>query len=57
MKTKLFFACLVALLTLGCGSNDSVTETKVAPSGEIEGREPSFKMVPSQKDPSYSGGK
>lgn len=57
MRIKLALTIFAAILLVGCGSGDNVTETKIAPTGEIEGKEPSFKMVPSQKDPNYPGGK
>lgn len=57
MKARLILVGLAALLAFGCGSGETVSETQVAPSGEIEGKEPTFTMVPSQKDPNYNGGK
>jgi hypothetical protein len=56
MKARFILAGLAALLAFGCGSGETVSDTQVAPSGEVEGKEPTFTMVPAQKDPSYKGG-
>jgi hypothetical protein len=55
-KSRVLIVGFAALLAFGCGSGETVSETKVAPSGEVEGKEPTFTMVPAQKDPSYKGG-
>jgi hypothetical protein len=57
MNARLLIAVLAALLAFGCGSSETVSETKVSPSGEMEGKEPTFTMVPSQNDPNYKAGK
>jgi hypothetical protein len=56
MRLRFLIAGLAALCAFGCGSGETVSETQVAPSGEIEGKEPTFTMVPAQKDPNYKAG-
>ena len=54
-KSRLLIVGFAVLVAFGCGSGETVSETKVAPSGEVEGKEPTFAMVPAQKDPNYKG--
>lgn len=60
MKSRFILLTLAAFASfavVGCsgGATTETTETVRNKDGEIEGKEPSFKMVPSQKDPNYQG--
>lgn len=49
-------ALLACLVLAGCQNDAPISENTVRnKDGEVEGKEPSFKMVPAQKDPAATG--